>query len=82
MIKSIKGDTSIHGNTFELTLELHHLIRELSVVCPSILTAVIDKDVEFLVKASEICDLKETAVSMHIIDMIDRTRKEHNNGQQ
>lgn len=77
MIKSINGETSIHGNTWELTFELHHLIRQLSVVCPSILSAVIYKDSEYLQKANFASDDEEAATVERIIDIIEQYRKEH-----
>lgn len=75
MIKSIHGDTSIHGNTWELTFELHHLIRQLSVVCPAILSAVIYKDNEYIVNAIQRCDTQETELVEHIIDAIEEERR-------
>lgn len=74
MIKSIKGDTAIHGNTWELTFELHHLIRQLSVVCPEILSAVIYKDREYLEKAILVSDSKEIEMVGQLIDVIEEER--------
>lgn len=79
MIKSNKGDTAIHGNTWELTFELHHLIRQLSVVCPEILTAVLYKDTEYLEKAIIAADPKETELVENLIDVIEEERKKLNN---
>lgn len=78
MIKSIKGDTTIHGNTWELTFELHHLIRQLSVACPEILSAVIYKDREYLEKAILVSDSKEIEIIEQLIDVIEEERSSHN----
>ena len=74
MIKSINGDTDIHGNTWELTFELHHLIRQLSVVCPEILSAVIYKDSNYLQNAIGLSDRKEAELVECIIDIIEEER--------
>ena len=80
MIKSIKGDTTIHGNTWELTFELHHLIRQLSVVCPEILSAVMYKDREYLEKAVFVSDPKEIILVENIIDIIEEERSKLDDG--
>lgn len=78
MIKSFMGKTSIHGNTFELTFELHHLITHLSVVCPAILSAVIYKDKEYLEKAIISSDSEEAVRVERLIDTIEEERKKLN----
>lgn len=79
MIKSIKGDTKIHGNTWELTFKLHHLIRQLSEVCPEILSAVIYKDDEYLERAILTADPKETLLVEQLIDVIEEERNKLGN---
>lgn len=74
MIKSIKGGTAIHGSTWELTFELHHLIRQLSVVCPEILSVVMYKNSEYIKRAVHVSDPEQLILIEHIIDAIEEER--------